>query len=66
MSSRFTIVVEGITDHSIVLEIEKTIRDSFHQMALPGAWRVRVRLGLPFSQWQVPNMCAAWNRLPTR
>ena len=51
MSSRFTIIVEGIADHSIVVEIEKTIRDSFHQMALPGAWRVLVRPSRVSGRW---------------
>ena len=51
MSSRFTIVVEGITDHTVVAEIEKTIRDAFHEMALPGAWQVFVRPSRVSGRW---------------
>jgi hypothetical protein len=51
MSSRFTIVIEGISDHSIVADIDKTIRDSFHEMALPGAWRVLVRPSRVSGRW---------------
>ncbi len=43
MSARFTVIVEGIDDASIVADIEKTIRGSFQEMALPGAWRVVVK-----------------------
>jgi hypothetical protein len=40
MSDRFAIVVEGISDPSLVTDIEKTIRESFKEMSLPGSWRV--------------------------
>ena len=43
MSARFTIIIEGIDDASVVTEIEQTIRGSFHEMALPGSWRVVVK-----------------------
>lgn len=43
MSTRFVIEVKGIDDASIVAEIEQTIRGSFNEMALPGAWRVVVK-----------------------
>ena len=43
MSARFTVIVEGIDDSSVVAEIEQTIRDSFQEMALPGPWRVVVK-----------------------
>jgi hypothetical protein len=51
MSSRFTIVVEGIDDSAIVADIDKTIRASFHEMALPGAWHVRVRPSRVSGRW---------------
>jgi hypothetical protein len=43
MSARFTVIIEGIDDSSIVAEIENTILGSFKDMALPGAWRVVVK-----------------------
>lgn len=51
MSSRITIVIEGIDDSSLVADIEKTIRDSFHEIALPGAWRVIVRPSRVSGRW---------------
>jgi hypothetical protein len=51
MSSRITIVVEGIDDVSLVGDIERTIRDSFHEIALPGPWRVIVRPSRASGQW---------------
>lgn len=43
MSGRFTVIVEGIDDPMVVADIEESIRGSFHDMALPGAWRVVVK-----------------------
>lgn len=43
MSSRFVIAVEGIEDPSIVADIQRTIRGSFDDMALPGSWTVLVK-----------------------
>jgi hypothetical protein len=43
MSARFTILIEGIDDREIAADVERTIRASFHEMALPGAWRVVVK-----------------------
>ena len=51
MSNRFTIIVEGIDDSSLVADIEKTIRESFHEIALPGSWRVIVRPSPVSGRW---------------
>jgi hypothetical protein len=51
MSDRFAILVEGIDDPSLVAEIERTIRDSLHEMALPGSWRVTVRPSRVSGRW---------------
>ena len=51
MSNRLAILVEGITDPSLVTEIEKTIRDSFQEMALPGSWRVIVKPSRLSGSW---------------
>lgn len=53
MSSRFTIVVEGIDDASLVAEIENNILGSFREMALPGAWRVVVRPSPVGGRWDL-------------
>jgi hypothetical protein len=51
MTNRFTILVEGIDDPSLVIDIEETIRDSFQEMALPGSWRVMVRPSRVSGRW---------------
>jgi len=51
MSNRFEIVVEGIDDASLVTAVESAIRDSFREMALPGAWRVVVRPSQASGRW---------------
>jgi hypothetical protein len=51
MSSRFEIVVEGIADLSLVDEVETAIREAFHEMALPGAWRVVVKPSRTSGRW---------------
>ena len=51
MSNRFEILVEGIDDPSLVADIQKTICDSFHKMALPGAWRVVVKPSRVSGRW---------------
>ena len=51
MSDRLTIGVEGIGDESLVADIERTIRESFQEMALPGAWRVIVRPSPVSGRW---------------
>jgi hypothetical protein len=51
MSHRFAILVEGIDDPSLVTDIEKTIRESFQEMALPGEWRVIVRPSRVSGRW---------------
>jgi|SRR2546426_7805201 hypothetical protein len=51
MTSRFEILVEAIDDPSIVADIRKAILDSFHEMALPGAWRVVVKPSCVNGRW---------------
>ena len=51
MSKRFEILVEGIDDPSLVADIRKTILDSFHEMVLPGAWRVVVKPSCVSGRW---------------
>ena len=51
MSNRISIVVEGIQDEDLVATIEKTIRDSFHETATPGAWNVRVKPSRVSGRW---------------
>ena len=51
MSNRFEIVVEGIGDAALVSAVETAIRDSFHEMALPGAWRVVVKPSAVSGRW---------------
>ena len=51
MSNRLTIGVEGIDDTSLVADIEKTIRGSFDDMALPGSWHVVVRPSQVSGRW---------------
>jgi hypothetical protein len=51
MSSRFEILVEGIDDTRLVDEVETAIRQAFHEMALPGAWRVVVKPSRTSGRW---------------
>ena len=51
MSNRLTIGVEGIGDAALVADIESTIRESFHEMALSGAWNVIVRPSPVRGRW---------------
>ena len=51
MSNRLTVGIEGIGDQSLVADIEATIRESFHEMALPGAWQVIVRPSPVSGRW---------------
>ena len=51
MSNRFEILVEGIDDASLASAVEKAIRDSFREMALPGCWRVVVRPSQASGRW---------------
>jgi hypothetical protein len=43
MTNRFEIVVEGIDDAALVSAIDTSIRDAFHELSLPGSWRVVVK-----------------------
>ena len=51
MSNRFSIVVEGIDDASLVADVEKAVRESFEEMALPGPWHVVVRPSRVSGRW---------------
>jgi hypothetical protein len=51
MSNRFAIDVQGIDDPSLVTEIEQTILSSFHEMVLPGSWRVTVKPSAVSGRW---------------
>lgn len=51
VSNRFEIVVEGIDEPSLVAEIEQTIRAVFHEMSLPGSWRVKVKPSPVRGRW---------------
>lgn len=51
VSSRFEIVVLGIDEPSLVTEIEQTILAVFHEMALPGSWRVTVKPSPVSGRW---------------
>jgi hypothetical protein len=51
MSERYQIVVEGIDDPAAVADIQKSIRQSFFDMALPGAWRVVVKPSRVNGRW---------------
>jgi hypothetical protein len=53
MSHRFTIVIEGIDDTSLADDIERTIRESFHDLALPGSWRVIVSPSPAGHRWDL-------------
>jgi hypothetical protein len=51
MNERFQIVVEGIDDPATVADIEQCIRQSFFEMALPGAWHVVVKPSRVNGRW---------------
>ena len=51
--NRCTILVDGINDLTLVSDIEKTIRESFDAMALPGAWRVTVKPSCVGGRWDL-------------
>ena len=51
--NRCTILVDGINDLALVSDIEKTIRETFDEMALPGAWRVTVKPSCVGGRWDL-------------
>jgi hypothetical protein len=51
VSNRFEIVVQGIDEPSLVTEIEQTILAVFHEMSLPGSWRVTVKPSPVRGRW---------------
>lgn len=51
MSNRFSIIVEGMDDASLVADVEKAVRESFEEMALPGPWHVVVRPSRVSGRW---------------
>ena len=42
MSERISIRVDGIDDPEVYAQVEHTVRESFKEMLLPGAWRVSI------------------------
>jgi len=53
VSNRFSISVKGIDDAQIVAAVEKAVRDSFDDMALPGAWQIAVKPSRVGGRWDV-------------
>jgi hypothetical protein len=53
MDDRFTILIEGVGDASLVTDIERTIRESLDEMVLPGAWRVSVKPSPVHGRWDL-------------
>jgi len=51
--NRCTILVDGINDLSLVSDIEKTIRDSFDELALPGTWQVTLKPSCVGGRWDL-------------
>jgi hypothetical protein len=51
VSNRFEILVVGIDEPSLVTEIEQTILAVFHEMSLPGSWRVTVKPSPVSGRW---------------
>jgi len=51
MSDRFDILIEGVDDASVRSDIEGTIRDSLHEMVMPGAWSVTVKPSPVRGRW---------------
>ena len=51
MSNRFTILVEGIDEPSLVTEIEQTILNLLQEMSLPGSWSVTVKPSPVAGRW---------------
>ena len=51
MSNRVSIIVEGIDDPSIVVEVKQAIQGSFDELALPGPWHIVVRPSRVGGRW---------------
>ena len=51
MSTRLSIVVEGVDDGPIVAELEQAIQRAFNEMAWPGGWDVIVRPSRVSGRW---------------
>jgi len=56
VSNRFSVSVEGIDDPNLVEEIEQAVRESFAELALPGAWHVAVKPSQVGGRW---DFCVA-------
>jgi hypothetical protein len=53
MRERIVVETEGIDDQSIVDAIRETVRASFRERVLPGAWRVVIRPSHVGGRWDV-------------
>ena len=53
MSNRFSVTVEGIDDVDVVAEVEEAVRESFTELALPGAWQIAVKPSHVGGRWDV-------------
>jgi hypothetical protein len=51
MSDRFEILIAGVDDSVLVTDIERAIRDSLHDMVLPGAWNITVKPSSVSGRW---------------
>jgi hypothetical protein len=51
MSDRIAILIEGVDETAEATQIERTIRDTLHEMVLPGAWRVTVKPSPVRGRW---------------
>jgi hypothetical protein len=51
VSNRFSVTVEGIEEVELVAEVEQAVRESFKELALPGAWHVAVKPSHVGGRW---------------
>jgi hypothetical protein len=51
VSNRFSISVHGIDDGEVVAAVEKAVRESFDDMALPGTWQIIVKPSHVGGRW---------------
>jgi hypothetical protein len=51
VSNRFSISVHGIEDGEVVAAVEEAVRQSFDEMALPGAWQITVKPSHVGGRW---------------
>jgi hypothetical protein len=51
VSNRFVITIEGVDNRALVAEIDEAVRQSFAELALPGAWQVTVKPSQVGGRW---------------